>query len=256
MTRALVQTGQFRGITNQPLRNVLVYAPTIVWVNRGLKQLWWHDSSRHYSPQDWLVVPASHSLTFVNEPSQTDFFSRTLTFLDPPPREWLEETQQVSITEEPRLTVTPQLAYCFETLYEMAGKSLSETTQRHFLMGFYAELKEAKALHLLYPGAETSLKEKLASYLSLNPSEAHSIETIAANFSMSPATLKRRLAAEDTSFRTVLTNVRMVYALSLMQKSRSQLNVALACGYQSEARFSSRFKETFGLSPKEYVQTL
>lgn len=73
---------------------------------------------------------------------------------------------------------------------------------------------------------------------------------------MSPATLKRKLAAEETTFRQVLTNVRMVYALSLMQQSRSLLNVALACGYQSESRFSSRFKEIFGLTPKEYVQTV
>ncbi|KKD60604.1 AraC family transcriptional regulator [Grimontia sp. AD028] len=257
MTRALVKTGQFRGVTKQPLRNVLVYAPTVIWVNRGLKQLWWQDCSRQYSSHDWLVVPASHSLTFVNEPSQTDFFSRTLTFLEPPPNEWLEDNASVApIAEEPRLSVTPQLAYCFDVLYEMAGKSLSEETQKQFLLAFYAELQEANALRLLFPGSDKSLSEKLASYLSLNPGNAHSVESVAADFSMSSATLKRKLAAENTSFRHILTNVRMVYALSLMQNSRSQLNIALACGYQSEARFSQRFKEVFGLTPKEYVQTL
>ncbi|AMG31542.1 AraC family transcriptional regulator [Grimontia hollisae] len=256
MTRALVRTGQFRGIAKQPLRNVSVYAPTIIWVRRGFKQLWWHDRSHQYSSQDWLVIPASHSLTFVNEPAQTDFCSHTLTFLEPPPREWLAESQPISVTEEPRLAVTPQLAYCFETLYDMAGKSLSEAAQRQFLLGFYAELQAANALHLLFPGAETSMKEKLARYLSANPGDTHHIKVVAAHFSMSPATLKRKLAAEDTSFRHILTHTRMTYALSLMQKSRSQLDVALACGYQSEARFSRRFKEVFGLSPKEYVRTL
>ncbi|MEZ8143187.1 AraC family transcriptional regulator [Enterovibrio norvegicus FF-33] len=262
MTMTLVQAGQFRGVTSQPLRNVLIYAPTIIWVNRGYKKLWWQDDPRHYTQEDWLVVPASHYLTFVNEPSQTTFYSRTLTFLEPPPSEWLEDLSSSAasasnaVNSEPRVSVTPQLAYCFDTLYEMAEKNLAADTQRQFLHGFYAELKAAGSLHLLFPSKEGALKEQLASYLSLNPGDAHSIDTVATHFSMSPATLKRKLASEETSFRQVLTNIRMVYALSLMQKSRTQLNIALACGYQSEVRFASRFKDVFGVTPKQYVQTL
>lgn len=151
MTRPLVQTGKFRGMHKQPLRNVVMYAPTIIWVEHGQKQLWWHESTRQYSPADWLVIPASHAITFVNEPSQVAFFSRTLSFLTPPPAEWLEGLPQAEISDEPRVTVTPQLAYCFDTLFDMAEKSLSRDAQYHFLMGFYAELKQQNALHLLFP---------------------------------------------------------------------------------------------------------
>ncbi|MGF1767550.1 AraC family transcriptional regulator [Enterovibrio makurazakiensis] len=256
MTKTLVQAGQFRGAKSQPLRNVLIYAPTIIWVNQGHKKLWWHDEPRHYTQEDWLVVPANHHLTFVNEPSHVAFYSRTLTFLVPPPAEWLEESRQKKPDHEPRLSVTPPLAYCFELLFGMKDKELSIETQQQFLLGFYAELKQLGSLHLLFPGKAGSIRERLASYLSLNPGEPHNVESVASHFSMSPATLKRKLAAETTSFRQILTQIRMGYALSLMQKSGNQLNVALTCGYQSEVRFAHRFKDTFGLTPKEYVQTL
>jgi hypothetical protein len=45
MGEVLVQTGQFRRIRKQPLHNVLIYSPTIMWVNQGYKQLWWHDTT-------------------------------------------------------------------------------------------------------------------------------------------------------------------------------------------------------------------
>ncbi|MEI8609541.1 helix-turn-helix transcriptional regulator [Enterovibrio sp. Hal110] len=256
MTKLLVQTGQFRGTQRQPLRNVLIHAPTIVWVHRGHKQLWWHDAPHRYTPSDWLVVPASHYLTFVNEPDQTQFYSRTMTFHEAPPSEWIQESAEKALHAEPRVQVTPQLDYCFNALFDMSEKALSHDTQRQFLLGFYAELKHVGALHLLFLGERKSVRERLASYLSINPGDAHHIETVANHFSMSRATMVRRLNAESTSFRQVLTHVRMNYALSLMQSSRSQLDVALTCGYQSEARFSSRFKQEFGLTPRQYLKTL
>ncbi len=180
-----MQTSEFRGVTKQPLRNVLLYAPTIIWVNHGQKQLWWHDSTREYASDDWLVIPASHSLTFVNEPAQTAFHSRMLTLLAPPPAEWLESQPSHDVSVEPRVAVTPELAFCFNTLFSMPRQSMSTDAQHHLLMAFYAELKKHNALHLLFPGAETSVRERLASYLSVNPGDPHHIETVANHFSMS-----------------------------------------------------------------------
>ncbi|PKF51206.1 helix-turn-helix transcriptional regulator [Enterovibrio nigricans] len=252
----VVQAGQFRGQFKQPLRNVYIYAPTIIWVNQGSKQLWWHDTSRGYTPKDWLVIPASHYLTFVNVPEHADFYSRTLTFFTPPSNELLARSQKEALNDEPRITVTPQLAFCFNTLFDMNQKGLSQHAQRRFLEGFYEELAEMNQLYLLFPGGNRSLKERLAQYFSVNPGDAHPIETVAQHFSMSRATLTRKLAAEDASFRHILTHVRMVYALSLMQEHRNQIDLALRCGYQSEARFSLKFKETFGLTPRQYLKTL
>ena len=74
---------------------------------------------------------------------------------------------------------------------------------------------------------------------------------------MSRATLIRKLKLEGMQYREVLAEVRLSHALYLMQNG--QQNVAMlaqSCGYQSEGRFSQRFKGKFGLSPSEYIKTV
>ncbi|HGF7370090.1 TPA: helix-turn-helix transcriptional regulator [Vibrio cholerae] len=256
MSKVIVQTGQFKGLRKQPLHNVLIYAPTIIWVTHGHKQLWWHDTTLNFHSADWLMLPANQYLTFVNVPQQAQFYSRTLTLHEAPPAEWITQSSQSERNEQPRMKVTAALAYCFELLYEMNQQSLSGETQRQFVLGFYAQLRDAKALHLLFPSDNASMRERLARYLSVNPGDEHNIETVAAHFAMSRATLARHLAAEGTGFREVLSEVRMNYALALLQELRPLMEVAVACGYQSLTRFSARFKQQYRLTPYQYLQTI
>lgn len=137
------------------------------------------------------MLPANQYLTFVNVPQQAQFYSRTLTLHETPPAQWIAQSSQSGRNEQPRVRVTAALAYCFELLYEMNQQSLSEETQRQFVLGFYAQLRDAKALHLLFPSDNASIRERLARYLSVNPGDEHSIETVATHFAMSRATMAR-----------------------------------------------------------------
>lgn len=68
----------------------------------------------------------------------------------------------------------------------------------------------------------------------------------------SGATLRRRLAQEDTSLRAILRETRLQHGLGLLQTSRRPLkSVALACGYRSVASFSRGFVAQFGVEPSE-----
>ena len=72
----------------------------------------------------------------------------------------------------------------------------------------------------------------------------------------SEATLRRHLAAEKTSFREVLTTVRMMRALNLLQVTQRPISeIAYAVGYESHSRFSVKFKQHFGCSPLEVRQS-
>ncbi|CAH7076808.1 hypothetical protein VCHA43P273_10482 [Vibrio chagasii] len=74
---------------------------------------------------------------------------------------------------------------------------------------------------------------------------------------MSSATTIRTFKREGTQFSEVLTEVRLDHALYLMQSGYSNVaQLALACGYQSEGRFSQRFKDKFGLTPSDYFKTI
>ena len=137
----------------------------------------------------------------------------------------------------------------------MAERGLSEATQAELLRGFYAELRAANALGLLFPASTMTLAERLARYLAVEPGIDHTLEAVAPHFSMSRASMVRKLAAEGRSFRQLLAQVRMSHALNLLQQGLTPLEVALACGYDSPSRFAARFKQEFGLTPHQYLHT-
>ncbi|MGI2259197.1 helix-turn-helix domain-containing protein [Shewanella sp. GXUN23E] len=251
MSQKLIQTSVFAGVQRQPLRNVLMHMPTIIWVEKGQKLLWWHEQQLVFSRRQWLLIPAGQYLTFVNQPTEREFYSRCLGLLAPPPADWLTPSQQ---SLPPQVAVSDNLAWCFNTLFSMPA--LCHSAQKHLLFSLYAELRQQGALGLLYPSANETLRDRLSRYLAIEPAREHKLELVCQHFHMSRATMIRKLASEGTGFRELLAEVRMVHALSLLQQFRSQLDVALACGYQSESRFAARFRQTFGLSPREYQQTL
>lgn len=259
MNKPLVQTVHYRGKRAQPLSNVFIHAPTIIWVDQGYKQLWWHEQSIQLGRSNWIVVPAGQYLTFVNTPEQKQFHSRAMAFNLQPPAEWLQES--LSDNEKishafPQIATTPQLEYCFNLVSDMLDKGLSLQGQKQIILGLYAELREVGALDLLFPNDQKMVRDKLANYLSSAPGDDHSIEAAASHLAMSRATLTRKLNAEGSSFREVLAEIRMNHAINLLQRNFTQLDTALACGYQSQTRFNQRFKQQFGLTPHQYQQTL
>ena len=262
MSQSVIQIGHFNAVKPQTMRNVLLHAPTIIWVDKGYKQLWWHEQQLKIDDQHWLIAPANQYLTFINQPLQQSFHSRAMSLLVPPPMEWLAESEHDQLHSSPQINTTDKLRWCFNMLDEMRQQSLGYNTQKQLLMAFYSELKQQDALRLLFPSAIDSLRDKMSRYLAMNPGADHKLDIVAAHFNMSRATLIRKLTAENCSFRDILAEIRMSYALGLMQQSQanphdhSQLSLALACGYQSESRFSARFKQQFGLTPKQYQHTL
>ncbi|OLQ94441.1 AraC family transcriptional regulator [Vibrio ponticus] len=256
MNKPLVHTVHYRGKREQPLNNVFIHAPTIIWVDQGFKQLWWHEQSLEFNRANWILVPAGQYLTFVNTPEQKLFHSRAIALNLAPPAEWLDPEQPVTANSFPQIATTPPLEYCFDLVSEMGNKGLSYQTQKQLLLGFYAELREMGALNKLFPNNQQMVRDKLANYLSSAPGDDHRIEVAASYLAMSRATLTRKLNAEGSSFREVLAQIRMNHAINLLQKNYSQMETALACGYQSESRFSQRFKQQFGLTPHQYQLTL
>lgn len=67
---------------------------------------------------------------------------------------------------------------------------------------------------------------------------------------VSGATLRRRLAQEETSLRQILRETRLQHGLGLLQSSRRPLkSIASACGYLSVASFNRSFLAQFGVEP-------
>ncbi len=89
----------------------------------------------------------------------------------------------------------------------------------------------------------------------LSHAEQHylSIEHVAARLHRSDRTLKRQLAAEGTSFSSLVDEVRYRYATSLLSRTDYSLEqIADALGYSDVANFSRAFKRWSGRSPSSW----
>ena len=76
-----------------------------------------------FDKESWLLIPAGHRLTFVNQPEQGTFRSQALTLLAPPPAEWLAEST-LDLLKPPAIRVTSALAFCFDLVTTMAQRQL------------------------------------------------------------------------------------------------------------------------------------
>lgn len=83
------------------------------------------------------------------------------------------------------------------------------------------------------------------------------VDTICRRLGMSESTLRRKLKSEGTSLQNIKDQARLGLGLHLIQTTDTSIGlIAERCGYQSQSKFSSRFKRRFGLTPKDLRQTI
>lgn len=83
-----------------------------------------------------------------------------------------------------------------------------------------------------------------------------SVEKLCNELAMSESTLRRRIKSESTTLQEIKDQARLGYGLHLLQSTMNPVGlIADRCGYQSQSRFSERFKARFGLTPMELRKT-
>ncbi len=106
---------------------------------------------------------------------------------------------------------------------------------------------------LLQLTKEITITARLTSILAEQPGSYPDIKSAASRLDMSPRTLRRRLADENTTFQDLLSQHRKQFALELLQNDHLPIqSVAYACGFSEVQNFSSAFKRWMGVSPTEY----
>ncbi|MDR5780196.1 AraC family transcriptional regulator [Caballeronia sp. LZ065] len=88
------------------------------------------------------------------------------------------------------------------------------------------------------------------------PAEPWTLEMLAREAAMSRATFMRAFSAHsESSPLALLSHVRMQLASTMLTRTRKSIaDVAADVGYQSEAAFSKRFKELYGVAPGRFRQ--
>lgn len=79
---------------------------------------------------------------------------------------------------------------------------------------------------------------------------------LASRLAISESTLRRKLAAEGTTLQAIKDRARLGFGLHLVQTTFDPIGrVAEKCGYQSQSRFTDKFKQLFGTTPTELRKT-
>lgn len=104
----------------------------------------------------------------------------------------------------------------------------------------------------LPPAGPPELADRIRNHVGQDLAHDWTAPELALAMATSEATLRRRLAAAGTGLAQLLTDLRMNRALGLLQCTDLPVAViALEVGYASPSRFALRFRERFGLSPRD-----
>lgn len=102
---------------------------------------------------------------------------------------------------------------------------------------------------LLIP-PEPSVGDRIRDLIAAQPERDWQSRDFEAQLGLSGATLRRRLASEQSSVRELITDARLAHAMSLLYTTRLPLKtVAARVGYRSLGSFNKRFAERYGLEP-------
>lgn len=123
------------------------------------------------------------------------------------------------------------------------------TTSTSGLPGLAEEAERQLAAYYAGDSVAAKIRTHLRNSL---PADA-SLDAAAKSFFISPRTLRRQLADEDTSFRAVLDEVRAELAQTRLRSPNVQISqLAAALGYSSPPAFTAAFQRWFGCSPRDY----
>jgi len=135
------------------------------------------------------------------------------------------------------------------TAMSASGEVPNAAQRDHALLGLLLALARAGHDHFLL-AQDPSMAARIRLLVAATPARHWTSGDFESALHVSGATLRRRLAQENTSLRHILRETRLQHGLGLLQTSRRPLkSIALACGYLSVASFSRGFVAQFGVEP-------
>lgn len=225
---------------------------SLIVVRKGWKEIHSPGGTWTVRQGEAVVIAAGRTLDVINHPGQDGCYeARWLVWDDGVLNQYCPDPM---ISPVRWAAVLTGLAQPFLMAFDRALEAISqertipETIARHRL----GEM-------LLWLGTQgiavaasdvRSTTDQLRYLLGANPDHAWSSGEAARHLAVSEATLRRRLSAEGQKFSDLLVDVRMSWALALLQSTDQPVSrIALDVGYESSSRFAVRFRKRFGFSP-------
>jgi len=257
-TKQLLETKQplpftvYTSVERQRIANVPIIKPMLVCVLDGYKKLGL-SGEINCQAGNFIFLSGSQRLEIQNIPVNTEYLALIIEF-DFDDFKCLKRQQskaqkyfQGKIDLPLKTTLQQFVDWSALAPVEMWPVRRQEILQLLYHTGFKQVSSLAEAL---------GVKQKLYSLMSANVADDLSAQSLASELAMSESTLRRKLQSEGTSFQEIKNNVKLGYGLHLVQTSHNPIGqIAEACGYQSQSRFTDKFKQLFGVTPSELRKT-
>ena len=232
-------------------RRVAVHEPAVVIVRRGCKKLRWAGCELRIAAGEAVALAGGQMFDVINIPDSDGLYQAQWIAFE---QEAIEKfTAQYGTAQAVRDAVKLLHAERINAAFDYAAAVLADEETPHnaaetALCGVLAWLQHDDIGFAVYEGV--NLMRQIRKLITADMAADWSSAMLAQRLNCSEAALRRRLARQGTSFRTLLTDVRMMHALTLLQVTQWPVaQIAGAVGYDCPSRFSARFKERFGCVP-------
>ncbi len=236
----------------QKLLNVPIAKPLLIIVLNGSKNLG-PDNNITCDSGNFIFLSDNPAINMRNIPKDKEYFALLIEF-DYQDFDGLQIN--VPITESHYIgKTTLPLELCLQQFVELSQWAPKQfwSSRKRELISMMCHQGYQKILSLL---STPQIKSHLHQIYIENGFNQFTIKDICNQLSMSESTLRRKLKTEGTSLQKIKDQARHGLALHLLQTTRQPIGIISdRCGYQSQSRFTERFKKRFGLTPSDLRKT-
>ncbi|WP_145508671.1 helix-turn-helix transcriptional regulator [Yersinia alsatica] len=243
------------------LHRVTVFAPALCHVRQGSKLVQWGTQAANAGQSILILFPAGAEVSIANTPDRGHYCS-DMVYLPPELlrqfRQWYG-AQAVTLVTSASLCVPldADTHRAWEYLLLNLKNQAPDVLLQHSAMGVLLALHLAGQAGPLLIDRRDKLAEQVQQIFLLDPARDWSVSDVAQALHMGDSTLRRKLMQEERQFRGILEEVRMGCALHALQTTSLSIGeIAAQHGYISPSRFTSRFQQHFGLTPRRLREAI
>ncbi|VAW43895.1 Transcriptional regulator, AraC family [hydrothermal vent metagenome] len=242
----------YTSIKEQNLLNVPIAKPLLIVVLSGYKELDIDNELTCYSGE-FIFLSDCPAIGVRNIPKNKEYFALLIEFD-------YQDFNGLQINASNKKDyfigkVTPTLEKCLQQFVEISAWTPEQvwSLRKREIISLLCHMGHRDILSLL---SSPKIKNRLHEMFVDQGFHTLTIEHICEQLTMSESTLRRKLKLEGTSVQKIKDQARLGLAFHLLQTTRNPIGViADKCGYQSQSRFTERFKRRFGLTPSELRKT-
>lgn len=236
----------------QVLLNVPIAKPILVVVLNGEKEIG-IDSRIICNSGDFIFLSDSPSISIRNIPKNQSYFALIIEFDE-------QDFKDLDVSQLNKKhfcigKTTPTLACCLQQFVESSLWAPEElwSLRKREIIELLCHMGYQEILSMV---GKSTVGRRLNDIFCNHGFHDLTIEYICEQLALSESTLRRKLKLEGTGVQEIKDQARLGRGLHLLQTTSDSVGlIAEICGYQSQSRFTDRFKRRFGLTPSELRRT-